>query len=452
MNKKILIPIIVILIIAAGIGAYSVFQKPVPVQRGSDSPFGIFNPYEVFLDRPEFITQAGINNYIKELGVPWVQGMPFDLDSLAQGGAQLYSRVIPLGKPINFPREIEFWTEIIKKNKGRVKYWEIDTEPESCPLPKEQGTEGCWKKPEDYVEYQKTFYGIIKKECPDCTVVFGGIGGPDVGFTENSPQAKWLKSALDASGGKYFDAFEFKQHYHKANEYTELKNKIEVYGKILSGYGIDIKKMPVFIETAMYDGQPETLVQPPLPFQSETQQAAGLIKTYIFGIAQGIDKIFWNYVVERNEKGPDQINTKEIFNYYGLVNNPDNDGLSHKKLSYYTYKKMIEILEGSDWNSIQTIQESDGVYIYKFTLRHSSGQAKQGKPIWVAWNDNSGEKQVTISGINSSQVKITETVPKYESGKDVTDYNTAFNKETKSAQNGKISTTLGNKPVFVEQQ
>jgi hypothetical protein len=70
----------------------------------------------------------------------------------------------------------------------------------------------------------------------------------------------------------------------------------------------------------------------------------------------------------------------------------------------------------------------------------------------VAWNDNSAEKQITISGIPSKEVKITEAVPKYESGKDVADYNTAFNTETKTAQNGKITITLGDTPVFVEEK
>ena len=127
----------------------------------------------------------------------------------------------------------------------------------------------------------------------------------------------------------------------------------------------------------------------------------------------------------------------------GLVNNSRNDdGKSHKKLAYYTYKKMVEVLDGSDWNNIQTIQEKDGVYIYKFT--------KNNKPILVAWNDNSTSKTITISGITSSQVKITEAVPKYESGKEVTDYNTAFNAETKSVSGGKVTITLKDVPVFVE--
>ncbi|OGI17822.1 MAG: hypothetical protein A3J63_03425 [Candidatus Moranbacteria bacterium RIFCSPHIGHO2_02_FULL_40_12b] len=105
---------------------------------------------------------------------------------------------------------------------------------------------------------------------------------------------------------------------------------------------------------------------------------------------------------------------------------------------------MTEVLEGSDWDNIEKIQESGGVYIYKFN--------NNGKNIWVAWNDNSGSQIITISGISSTQVKITEAIPKYESGKEVTNYNTAFNTETKSVSAGKITITLSGKPVFIEEK
>ena len=104
---------------------------------------------------------------------------------------------------------------------------------------------------------------------------------------------------------------------------------------------------------------------------------------------------------------------------------------------------MVEALEGSDWDNIETVQEKDGVYVYKFM--------KGGKPIWVAWNDNSGEKQITISGVNSSSVKITEAVPKYETGKEISDYSSAFSTKTESVENGKVVIKIKDAPVFVEE-
>lgn len=52
----------------------------------------------------------------------------------------------------------------------------------------------------------------------------------------------------------------------------------------------------------------------------------------------------WNLMVERHEFAG-QPNS--YFDNVGLINNPANDGKSHKKLSYFTYKLMIEKLEGS---------------------------------------------------------------------------------------------------------
>jgi len=46
-------------------------------------------------------------------------------------------------------------------------------------------------------------------------------------------------------------------------------------------------------------------------------------------------------------------------------------------------------------------------------------------------------------------VKITEALPKYESGKEVSDYNTAFKIETKSVSGGKLEISLSDKPVFI---
>jgi hypothetical protein len=119
-----------------------------------------------------------------------------------------------------------------------------------------------------------------------------------------------------------------------------------------------------------------------------------------------------------------------------------NDGKSHKKLAYYTYRIIVEVLEGSDWKNIVTIQEQERIYIYKFT--------NQGKPIWIAWNDSSITRTVTISGVSSNRVRTTEAVPKYESGKDVADYTTAFRTDTLAVTNGAVALTLGQRPVFIE--
>lgn len=194
-------------------------------------------------------------------------------------------------------------------------------------------------------------------------------------------------------------------------------------------------------------------------YQSEEDQAEYLIKKFIYNIAAGAKMIPWSTIFEHKTY---QGSLHVHFNYTGLIYNGIPDGVSEgqrcakgwfpcpdpgegvKKLSYYTYKLLIEKLKGSNWGNIQTIQEKDGVYVYKFI--------KESKSIWVAWNDNAAERQITISDITSQEVKITEAIPKYGSGREVTDYNTAFNTETKlvNINSSKVSITLKDKPVFVE--
>jgi hypothetical protein len=102
---------------------------------------------------------------------------------------------------------------------------------------------------------------------------------------------------------------------------------------------------------------------------------------------------------------------------------------------------MVETLDGSDWTNIQTIQESSGVYIYKFT--------KNGRPIWVAWNDNTNSQTISLDVGTINTVNVVEAIPQYASGSEVTNYNSAFNTELKTAQSGKITVTLSDAPVFV---
>jgi flavodoxin len=174
----------------------------------------------------------------------------------------------------------------------------------------------------------------------------------------------------------------------------------------------------------------------------EEKVAEYIIKTYVFGLAHDVKNIVWAQLSDGLEYG-------KRFEA-GLISNPsmsNQDENHYKNLGFYTYKLMVEKLEGSDWDNIQTIQESDNIYIYKFM--------KNGKPVWVAWwdyfDDSGTEKSITIDVGNINSVKITKAVPKYETGQEVTDYSTAFNTETKTASGGKVTITLGESPVFIEE-
>lgn len=418
-----------------------------------ESPFGIYSPYGEFLnDRGTYATIGDIFAYLQDIGIAWMQELPFVMYDGIPQAFQLYSRVGREGGMQ--PSRIWDTTyraqyqaalrQSVRNNRDRVKYWEVDTEPD--------GIGGWSSDPQGYVELLKITRTVVREECADCRLIFGGLSG-GTNFL-NTQSNVFMEKALAAGAAGYFDGLEFKWHHMADRDYRLIKNKFDSLGSTLSRYGVDVHTIPAFVEGAQYDGDPNQPVpRSSLPIQTERGQAWGLLKMYVYGLSIGIDKIFWNLLFERSDYEPGHTEpfAQNPFNHYGLIHNPTNaDGLFGKKLAYYTYKLMVEKLEGSDWNNILTIQESEDVYIYRFM--------KNGKSIYVAWWDYFNDpiytqgktKQVTITNMQGNSVLVTEAVPNFSSGKDITDYSTAFNKETKPATGGQLTILLGDSPVFAE--
>jgi hypothetical protein len=329
--------------------------------------------------------------------------------------------------------------------KSPIKYWQVSNEPALRPLVErwedvETVRENLRKNldPRGFIHLVEITYKAIKEKNPEAKIALAGMAGGH-GFVSKDPLTfrevhEFYLPILQNLSGKYIDIFDI--HYYgdkgEYDKYQGMRIAYDFFRHALDQNGYQNTEI-WFTETAV----------PSKPF-GEKFQAINLIKRYIYPLSFGVKKIFWWNMIEG--EGP-LLEEDKPFNHLGLVYDgigEGDPGYGTKKLSYYTYKKMVEIMEGSDWNNIQTIQEKDGIYIYKFT--------KQGKYIWVAWNDNKEQKEIVISGINSSQVKITESIPKYESGKDVADYSTAFDIKSKTVSGGKITITLGDAPVFMEEK
>ncbi len=498
MNKKIIIQIIVILIIIVGVGVYFIFQKfaperdrcgdgicdsvekanpnlcpkdcgqPSTISAAEDSPFGIFGVFDAN-ECSQFKKDMGFTNYdyyewagehSQNLGAKWSRQNTLLIwglvepelgkgyDWTAKGGEEVienaykyggsgFNLVLVIdpdryeskGKITNEDAFKNFAKAAVEKYGDKVKYWQAYNEP----FPSWSGVDGT---ADSYIEFLRLMSEAVKEADPQAKIILGAE------ISNGKTLSNGIKAVISKlNGEKVFDVVDL--HYWGYADDWKLLAANELRSLLDSnGYtNVEIWSM----EHGTYTNQPNK-DGVPIEFQSEKDQAISLIKRYVYNLANDVDKIFWNKIVEFSCFSG---KCGGLFDNIGLISDGRNSGetlatLGVPRLSYYTYKKMTETLEGSDWNNIQTIQESDGIYIYKFT--------KNNKPIWVAWNDNPEEKQVTISGISSSQVKITEAIPKYESGKEVTDYNTAFNTETKSVSGGEVTVTLKDKPVFVEEK
>ncbi len=298
---------------------------------------------------------------------------------------------------------------------------------------------------EEYADVFEATYGAMISACKECTL---SMPVPPMNDLKND--GNFTDDILGYLEGKSFNNIGFDYHYWSVDaskgrtdswktegeDYREHVNYIERIESIASKYGFNSNYI-----TSMESGMAGTE-------ESEPKQAGYIIRSYAVSLANGQDKQFWTKVKEYDHHGTDDI----IWSHTGLIHSSKNqDGLSHKKLGYYTYKLMVEKLNGSDWDNVKTvINGTDNVYAYKFD--------KNGEFVWVVWWDywNSAEnsKTVELNVGNTGSVKITEAIPDADSGVDLSasNYPVFFNTETKTVSSGKVSITLGEKPVFVEIQ
>lgn len=411
-----------------------------------DSPFGILQAYDsaqVLTNKPKEDVFNLLDSLVKDLGISWVRwGAKPHKTILSDEVLKERLKAEGMNMVVDLLASREFSnTEIKQKipslignSKRLVKYWQIGNEPN---LRDNKG----FLPPKEFAQKLKVYYETVKEAVPEAKILMGGLG--IVINSEGTNEVEYLREVLKAGGGSYFDIFDF-HFFGNAGDYLKARQKYLNFKNIFEEFNL---RKPVWVtETSTFSG---TLKD--RPYQSEQVQAGELLKRYIYLLSLGVEKVFWTSLSEWKGWGERNKNIgagNAYFDHVGLIydgvgNDEQREGIGFgtKKLSYYAYKKMVEVLEGSDWKNIEAVQEKDGVYIYKFT--------KDGKPIWAAWNDNKEVKQIMISGISFKEVKITEAIPKYKSGKEVTDYNSAFNTLGQIVKDGKILITLGEIPVFV---
>jgi len=453
-------------------------------QTGKDSPFGIFGVFDAY-EHPtfirdmkksgKFVTDADyyvwIEEHFQDLGVKWSRQNTLLIWGLvepesgkgynwqAKGGEEVvenaykyggsdFNLVLVIdpgrkslsGRPtVVMNREDEkhfkdFVKAAVRKYGDKVKYWQAFNEP----FP------GQWRAfggtPKSYIQFLRAMSEAVKEADPGAKIVLGSVIADG-----NSLSGDLITVINQLNGEKLFDVVDM--HYwnyakdYKLNAAKEMRSLLDSHG---------CKDVEIWsMEHGTYVNQP-TKGGAKIEYQSEKDQAISLIKRYAYNLANNVNKIFWNKIVEHSCFAG---KCGGLFDNIGLVSDGRNSGetaatLGIPRLSYYSYKKMTQILAGSDWNNIQTVREYGGVYLYKFM--------RSGKPVWVAWNDNEDKRRVRIRLEKDTQnVKITEAVPKYESGKEVADYKSAFREVIRrdflESYPPQLVVEIGSIPVFMEE-
>jgi hypothetical protein len=301
-------------------------------------------------------------------------------------------------------------------------------------------THDYWRNhPDQYAEIFETIYSSMKAACSDCVLYM-----PVPILEDMIPEQNYFATVLGYLQGKGITDIGFDYHTWSMTNPPSYVTKGEDYVR----NGDYIAKIKSIVGRAGFNGSNIISAESGMAgtLDMERDQAGYVVRMYLYSLSKGQKKVFWTTTSEYSHYA-DNV----IFAHTGLIHNPLNaDGLSHKKLAYYAYKKMAELIEGSDWGGMQTIQESNDVKVYKLM--------KNGRPVYVAWWDYydnplyipGSTKQAIIYGITGSAVKLTEAVPLGNSGLDVADYTTAFHTEELAVSNGSVTLRLGENPVFVE--
>lgn len=300
-----------------------------------------------------------------------------------------------------------------------------------------------WQSHRDqYAEVFETVYAAMKEACIDCILYMPVPVMEDLMVTPN-----FLTMVLGALQGKGITDIGFDYHTWSMDKSTTPPSYL-TDGEDYVNHGEYISKIKSIADQYGFPSSNIISAESGMAgtIETERSQAGYVVRMYIYSLSKGQKKVLWTTTKEYSH-----YNDTSIFAHTGLVHNPLNsDGLSHKKLAYYTYKKTVELLDGADWSGVQTIQESDDVKVYKLD--------NNGKSFLVGWWDwfndpvyiPGATKQVVITGLQGSGVHITEAVPDASSGAEITDYNNAFITSTGSIAAGVITVAMGDSPVFIE--
>ena len=328
-----------------------------------------------------------------------------------------------------------------------VKYWGIANEVD--------GGEYWTDSAANYAVLVKVTAEAIHEVDPDAKIVLSAISDSDflkeflVTLAEFAPD-----------GERYFDVADM--HYFRLardwrdsgySQKLDYKGAKKIYDRLRRIYDyFGYADVPIWMtETATYSNSPSPTDF--WPYQDEELHAADLVKRIVYPLSYGVAKVFWVTAVEWSnfaERGQNNY-----FDNCGLIGNPKNENGYYLKSAYYTYKKLIAFLAGSEWSLTDFVEESsvDNVYVVQFNNENIS------RPRYVVWWDWYDEymymstKRITLPVAFSGQAEVIPAVPPYTSGKEISSYQQAFaeNSEIIPVIKGRISVELHRSPLLIKQ-
>ena len=356
--------------------------------------------------------------------------------------------------PIDEEKYIDFVKAVVERYDGDgfqdmpglenpIHYWQVYNEPNE-------------QKRSDFAELQRITYQAIKNSDPEAFVMAGGFGSGPYNFIGAFELG--YEPIIEQLAGNYADAFAIHWTGTATGDYRmcDKKTGADVIGYIrgvLSENGFPQDTQIWVTEMSAYSGDPEGNFA---PYQSEREQAADYFKRIIFAIARGVSKIFPAFgLMEGFKPYRDGEVYEGYYEHTGIIYNGlglGDPGVGVKKLSYYSYKKMTELLEGSDWGTLTVVRDgtnSDHIYLLRVKRESDS--------IYIGWWDyfddpdysDGNTRLLSLSGFPPGVFTVYSVVPSADTGQEVLNYDGAFATTQYVVSNGSADVVLGVNPVII---
>ena len=349
----------------------------------------------------------------------------------------------------------EFIIELVKRTKGKITYWQKDTEPAS---PRHYPAD----KFKEYVEAQKIFYETVKYIQPGAVVI--GVNSNGVDFRGGEPKNADFFDYVIRYGKDYFDVLDirlYKDKYDIPMRVEWFRDRMRKYGYekpiVCTEFGgpgswefpeqyqsINKVLYPLYANGnfdeafAKLDSMREEGLVPPeidmflvntspeLEEKRNRIHCRDLIQRHLIILSSGVKELwYWNL----QSSGSHPI--------FGKMRLMDPEGWN-KLPPYYCYQRMSDKLK--DISSVKRIALSDtNLYLYEITKTASD------RPIYVLWHHDEGvdpyDDDTTPSISATFPVKLSGTVT-------ITDvFGNSYTKSISSS----LTLDVDNTPIFVEE-
>jgi len=296
-------------------------------------------------------------------------------------GSIAASRRPPLRNPLEYPDEYSsFVRAAVERYDGdgvddlnssvNIKYWQVGNE--YMMLERNGG------KPSDYIEWVKLTSTAIKQADPEARVVL-------IAATQGLTVDPWMKQAITGLAPEgIIDTVDI-HHWGPSRDWR--MQAVPQVRSLLNELGRSDAEI-LSCEHGTWAGSPTGQIP-----QTEEEQASSLIKRYVYNIANGLDKLFWNNLMEWDKFGGQE---GSIFNSMGLISDgvysgDTADRFNTPRIAYWSYMFLTHYI-GGDLSHGEMMETGSGdVYVFRYDASGKAGTRfigwTEGKPASVTINE-----------------------------------------------------------------